>query len=495
MNSIELPVTSNKDIVKMNSFYLLHYYLLVTINSKLYIYQSLFTSPLCEDKHRIKSFYLPTPPLYNTNTISSNSINNNGNTNNNYYGSAFFANLFVNYDIERDGIFHLKEFYIILFVFILLYLLINPIIKLETKINNKYGKLFEIINKYGKYIVILGIIGIFLFSMIEIIYQNAFVNDWPAHLHHVEQYYIENTTNYNELMHYHGPCTYPAGFMYLYTPLYLLSNSSLQLFQVIWALLESLQYIVIYKIIRKVDLPIYLSILPILSNRLHLYNVRVVINDFPVVFLMFLTVYMILNKRYTLASLLYSFVLSNKLNFIFYSPAILVVYLGNLGIKSTILQLIIMGISHLLIALPFLIKEPIAYLSNAYDIGRTLLWEKTRAFKFVGRLVYDNKLFHIGLLAIIALLLFIYVIRSLYGHFVKIKYSKYQQEELIVNRLNVHVLFFINYLFVSFARGLYTPFMCWYFYSFPLLWYVFLFFYFLLMIYYLVTMLEFHIVT
>jgi hypothetical protein len=68
--------------------------------------------------------------------------------------------------------------------------------------------------------------------MFEIFNQPAFVNDWPAHLHHLEQWYLENTTNYQEFMHYHGPCTYPAGFMYLYLPLYKVTGGSIQGFQV-----------------------------------------------------------------------------------------------------------------------------------------------------------------------------------------------------------------------------------------------------------------------
>lgn len=57
------------------------------------------------------------------------------------------------------------------------------------------------------------------------------MNDWPAHLHHVEQW-LEGTMDYAHQMHYHGPCTYPAAFMYLYTPLYFITGGSLQGFQV-----------------------------------------------------------------------------------------------------------------------------------------------------------------------------------------------------------------------------------------------------------------------
>ena len=55
--------------------------------------------------------------------------------------------------------------------------------------------------------------------------------------------------------------------------------------------------------------------------------------------------------------------------------------------------------------LPFLLTNPVAYLTIAYDLGRTLLWEKTRSFKFVGRYLYDYKGFHIILVCKILMII------------------------------------------------------------------------------------------
>jgi putative flippase GtrA len=62
--------------------------------------------------------------------------------------------------------------------------------------------------------------------------------------------------------------------------------------------METLQYLLIFRIVRKLELPTFLAVLPVLSNRLHLYNVRVVINDFPAVLMMFLYINFIISKRY-----------------------------------------------------------------------------------------------------------------------------------------------------------------------------------------------------
>lgn len=139
--------------------------------------------------------------------------------------------------------------------------------------------------------------GVFCYSIYEILYLPAFVNDWPAHLHHLEQWLNDGTRNYSNYMHYHGPCTYPAGFLYLYALFFFLTGGSLQLFQFIWALLEVLQFIILRRILQLMKLPTILAVLSVLSNRLHLYNVRVVINDFPSVVMMFLVILWIIQKR------------------------------------------------------------------------------------------------------------------------------------------------------------------------------------------------------
>jgi alpha-1,3-mannosyltransferase len=308
--------------------------------------------------------------------------------------------------------------------------------------------------KREDFIFFVGSAGIFMFSVYEILYQPDFMNDWPAHLHHVEQFWLEGTRDYSQHMHAHGPCTYPGGFMFLYTPLYLITGGSLQLFQLIWAALEIVMFFVVWEIVQSQNLPRLLGLLPVFSNRLHLYNVRVVINDFPSVLLMYICIYLVIKKRFTLASVLYSFVLSTKLNFVFFGPALALIYLKSLGFWPTFLQGVIMGIVQLAVGLPFLVANWRAYLTISYDLGRTLLWEKTRSFKFVGRAMYDARWFHLALLGIIIVLLLSFLW--------KVYKSKGNYE-----RIAGHSLFFVNFLFVGFARGLYTPFMCWYFYSFP----------------------------
>ena len=115
-------------------------------------------------------------------------------------------------------------------------------------------------------------------SAYEIAWQPAFVNDWPAHLHHVEQW-REGRLDYEYYMHYHGHNAYPAAFLYTYTALETATGGSIRGFQVLWALVEVASLRAIGETTLQLQHSAVIACLPALSNRLHLYHTRVVTND------------------------------------------------------------------------------------------------------------------------------------------------------------------------------------------------------------------------
>jgi alpha-1,3-mannosyltransferase len=307
------------------------------------------------------------------------------------------------------------------------------------------------------------------------------VNDWPAHLHHVEQLLeelgaggslstrLQHACSYQQFMHYHGPNTYAAGFLYLYTPLYWITGGSLAGFQLMWAVLEVVAMWVVYRIAKVADLPVLLAaLLPVVSNRLHLYNVRVVINDISALVPMLVVVLLIARsakaptlswKSHLAASCLYSFVLANKLNFVFYGPGLAASYLLLGGFRYMMVHGVVVGSVQVILGLPFLVADPSAYLRWAYDVRRELLWEKTRNMKFVGREIYESPWFGVVLMLVMAIFLVFYFGRLFWVYLVR--------RRRVTPVVIVHAFAFGNFVCVALARGLYTPFMCWYFYLFP----------------------------
>ena len=64
--------------------------------------------------------------------------------------------------------------------------------------------------------------------------------------------------------------------------------------------MEQLCFILVRSIMKQAEVPPALSLLVVFSNRLHLYNVRVVVNDLPPVLLMLIAIKALMNRRYCL---------------------------------------------------------------------------------------------------------------------------------------------------------------------------------------------------
>lgn len=52
----------------------------------------------------------------------------------------------------------------------------------------------------------------------------------------------------SRIMHYHGPCTYPGGFMWFYRAVMAVTRSSLSRFQMLWALFEGLNFFLVRRL-------------------------------------------------------------------------------------------------------------------------------------------------------------------------------------------------------------------------------------------------------
>ncbi|KAJ6251206.1 hypothetical protein M0813_15294 [Anaeramoeba flamelloides] len=365
-----------------------------------------------------------------------------------------------------DGIWKHPLFLLSILIFLILYYFLIIVDRFENYFVNKirnikyYPKMSSLIHKFLYYLPFY----LTIFSIYEIItQQTTFVNDWPAHMSHIQQFLKEKTLDYSHYMHHHGPNTYPAGWQYLYSVFYFITNfGSITLFQILFAVFELLLMILIFRTIslKHLKLPLAIAILAIFSNRLHLYNIRVLTNDFPSTFGLYIVFCLFLNKKWIWASIAYSFVVATKLNFIFYSPVIFLILLHSVGFMKTILLCLVMLSEQILLALPFILVNPIGYLQNAYDVNRILFWEKSRNFKFVGLEIFDDSRWHVLLLCLILIILVMFLKK------INILLQKIQVGSDYWKRLIIFSLMFSNFIFITFSRGLHTPFFVWYFYSF-----------------------------
>lgn len=93
------------------------------------------------------------------------------------------------------------------------------------------------------------------------------------------------------------------------------------------------------------------------------------------------------------------------MNVLLFAPALLMLYITSLGFVKTGIQLAICGITQLVLGAPFLLTYPVEYLRGSFDLGRIFEHKWTVNYRFLTRAMFENKIFHFGLLGVHLLLL------------------------------------------------------------------------------------------
>lgn len=206
-----------------------------------------------------------------------------------------------------------------------------------------------------------------------------------------------------------GPLVYPAGFVYIYTFFYYLTNGgqNIRFAQYVFVgiyLVQMCLVLNIYTKSRKVP-PYALVIAAFTSYRIHSIYVLRLFNDPIAILFLYVALNFYLTERWTLGSIFLSLGVSVKMNVLLFAPAILLFYIVNLGYAKTIKQLTICAGIQLLLGAPFLLTHPIEYIKGSFDLGRVFEHKWTVNYRFLPRDQFENRYFHLGLLAAHLLLL------------------------------------------------------------------------------------------
>ena len=311
--------------------------------------------------------------------------------------------------------------------------------------------------------------------------------DWVAYMQEVKGV-LNGTFDYTFLKGDTGPLVYPAGFVYIYIALYYATDhgQNIRLAQYIFAFLYICLLCLVFRIYMKSKkVPPYVLVLTsCCSYRIHSIFVLRLFNDPVAMLLFYAAVNLFLDSKWSLASLLYSIAVSVKMNILLFAPAVLLMYLTCLGIKGTLIQLAICASVQILLGMPFILTNPIAYIRGAFDFGRVFLYEWTVNWRFLPEDIFTNLFFHVCLLALhITLLLLFYnsALISLRSYSTLISIEKKVRRQLSHHTETVNMgtasqlfllpLFTANFIGVTCSRSLHYQFYVWYFHSLPyLLW-------------------------
>lgn len=247
----------------------------------------------------------------------------------------------------------------------------------------------------------------------------------------------------------------------------------------------------IYSVTKKVP-PYALVLTTLTSYRIHSIFVLRLFNDPIAVLLFYVSLNCFLADKWKIGSLFYSLAVSVKMNILLYAPCLLLAYLTVLGVKETIFNLTICALVQLILATPFLLNNPIAYLKGSFDFGRIFEHKWTVNYRFLERSLFESPHFHVTLLIVhVSLLLLFYppvkryldsyaklnvVTRNLKRQLEskktsrKMGKSKDQLSQVSENfpkiaQLFVLPFFVTNLIGITCARSLHYQFYSWYFHS------------------------------
>lgn len=265
--------------------------------------------------------------------------------------------------------------------------------------------------------------------------------------------------------------------MYIFAGLYYVSGHGIDIktAQYIFAALYILTLVCVFMIYQKTaSVPPYaFFFMCCTSYRIHSIYVLRLFND-PVAMLFFyVAVNCFLYDRWNLGCFMFSVAVSVKMNILLFAPGLLLLLFQCFGVWWTIPRLALCALIQLVLGLPFLLENPVSYITMAFNLGRQFFFKWTVNWRFLPEWLFLNRYFHVCLLVChVAALILFYLYKwtrkseSLQSYFRR----PFQRTALTSNQI-VYVLFVSNFIGMAFSRSLHYQFYVWYFHTLPfLLW-------------------------
>ncbi|TPX35052.1 dolichyl-P-Man:Man5GlcNAc2-PP-dolichol alpha-1,3-mannosyltransferase [Synchytrium microbalum] len=308
--------------------------------------------------------------------------------------------------------------------------------------------------------------------------------DWIAYMQEVGGF-LAGERDYTMMEGDTGPLVYPAGFVYIYSVLSIVTGSgtSILLAQWLFAVLYMTTLAIVLLIYRESRLvPPYVIILVCLSRRLHSIYVLRLFNDGWAMLFLYLAVLAMVWKRWTVASILYSFAISIKMNILLFAPAFALIIFKAQMWTGTIFQGLLVVLVQVLLGLPFLIHAPKSYLTQAFQFNRVFMYKWTVNWKFLPEEAFLSPMWAAILIWAHVLTLFGFLLwpwcrreggfRALLktGFGLLPAVELFKQPPLRSDHI-IHLMFTCNFVGIVFSRSLHYQFYSWYYMALPyLLW-------------------------
>jgi len=326
---------------------------------------------------------------------------------------------------------------------------------------------------HASFLIILEV----LFNFVIIKKINYTEIDWIAYMQEVSGF-LNGEFDYLKLKGDTGPLVYPAGFVYIFSLLYKITNNgeNIRLAQYIFMGLYIATLVVILNIYKKSKtLPTYGIYLLLVSKRLHSIYVLRCFNDPVAIFFIFCALLAALHHYWHLTVILFSISVSIKMNTLLYAPGLALVMFRSIGITDSIINAVIFALIQVILGIPFLYHAPKSYIGKAFEFSRVFFYKWTVNWKIVDEKIFLNPVFHKILLALHIIFLLIFLVYKWSGprHNIKslLLHGFKNKRTLLTSDYIISTFFISNFIGIVFSRSLHYQFYSWYYMTLPyLLW-------------------------
>lgn len=210
--------------------------------------------------------------------------------------------------------------------------------------------------------------------------------------------------------------------------------------------------------------PYVFGIMCLASYRIHSIYVLRLFNDPVAILAAYASFYAILRKKYTISAILFSVAISIKMNILLFAPAYALIFYEDIGLLKSIKNALIALSIQILLAGPFLLKDPLAYFKRSFNFGRIFLHQWTVNWRFLDESLFTSTQFFRILIIGHLLVLFILFYRRWINAATLGKFNmSLKKDDPILT------LFITNLIGVAFSRSLHYQFYIWYYHSLPMI--------------------------
>ncbi|CAD7968948.1 unnamed protein product [Amoebophrya sp. A120] len=278
--------------------------------------------------------------------------------------------------------------------------------------------------------------------------------DWKAYMEQVSLF-ERGEFDYYKIIGNTGPCVYPAGFLYLFSGLKAVTRyngvfSWEEDEQTTTASVDNnyaaagrgtggvtnadslrpVQYLFLFFLITNtffvtnlavthLKVPIYFTIFPLFSKRLYSLTMLRLFNDLPAMMFAHQSLFFFAEREVFLGCVLYSIAVSMKMNLLLFAPGLawylfvredystttveqnekprLVTAILRIT-RNSIFLFLTMAAIQLILAVPFLLANPKAYIHRSFDLSREFFYKWTVNWRFLPEEVFLSKLWAVWLL-------------------------------------------------------------------------------------------------